>query len=253
MTAPRFRSIAMPARGFLVLVIAAVGLAAPAAANAGDLYVTAGAGATSCAQDNPCSLPQAITIADIVSNADKIHVVGPLAYSGAVDLSNSPIGLIGSGSGSNGTAIEAGAGELTVGTDSSASALSVHSTGTSAVTLASGASIDHAEIGEAGSTNAVSIEAIAGKDYATISDSHIVSRRGVSDGSSVDANGVSIERTTIEATSYGVRVQDSRTKITNSVIRARAANAAGVWSINSAVISIDGTTIDGGGAGRVGV
>src|SRR3954463_13946855 len=95
MTAPRLRSISMTARGFLVVAIAAVGLAAPAAANADDLYVTAGAGATTCAQDDPCSLPQAITVADIVSNPDKIHVVGSLDYSGAVDLSNSPIDLIG--------------------------------------------------------------------------------------------------------------------------------------------------------------
>src|SRR4051794_21847447 len=251
MTAPRFRSIAMPARGFLVLVIAAVGLAAPAAANADDLYVTAGAGATTCAQDDPCSLPQAITIADIVSNRDKIHVVGSLDYSGAVDLSNSPIDLIGSGSGANGTAIDAGAGALVVGTDSSASALRVHSTGHSAVTLESGAAVDHAEI--VGDSNAVSIDAIAGKDYATIRDSHIEARRGISDGSSVDANGARIERTTIESTAYGVGVENSRTKIANSVIRTRAAGAAGVWSVNTAEISIDGTTIDGGGAGRVGV
>jgi hypothetical protein len=196
----------MTARGFLVVAIAAVGLAAPAAANAGDLYVIAGAGATTCAQDDPCSLPQAITIADIVSNADKIHVVGSLDYSGAVDLSNSPIDLIGSGSGANGTAIDAGAGALVVGTGSSASALSVQSTGTSAVTLESGGTVDHAEI--VGGSSAVSIDAIAGKDYATIRDSHLKARIGVSDASSVDANGV---RSTARRSSQGPTESPSRT------------------------------------------
>ncbi len=239
-------------RFFVALAVTAGALAAPHAASAADLYVTAGAGVTTCAQDDPCSLQQAITIADIVSNADTIHVSGPLVHSGAVDLSSSPIALVGSGRGPGGTEIDADADGLLVGAGSSASALVVHSTGYAAVVLESASAIDHVDV--VGVEAGVELDPIAGGEFATIRDSHIVGRNGVIDNSA--ANGVNsfeLERTTVEATRYAVWVQDASARIANSVIRARTPGAVGVNANNAADIAIDGSTIDGGGNGGFGV
>ena len=239
-------------RLFVALAVTAGALAVPHAAAAADLYVTAGAGATTCAEDDPCSLQQAITIADIVSNADTIHVSGPLVHSGAVDLSSSPIDLIGSGRGAGGTEIDAGDGQPPVGAGSSASALSVHSTGDSAVSLESASAIDHVDVIAA--LDGIRVYPIAGGEFATIRDSHVVARSGIADDSgSPGVKSFQLERTTVEATSYGVIVQDARATIANSVIRARASGAVGVNAYNVAEIAVDGSTIDGGGNGVVGV
>ena len=171
----------MNTRSLVALAVTAGALAAPHAAGAADLYVTAGAGVTTCAQDDPCSLEQAITIADIVSNADTIHVTGPLAHTGAVDLSNSPIALIGSGRGAGGTEIDAGADGLRVGAGSSASALSVRSTGDAAVVLEPASAVDHVDV--VGALNGIRVDSIAGGEFATIRDSHVVGRIGIVDDS----------------------------------------------------------------------
>jgi hypothetical protein len=263
-------------RSLAALALITAFAAVPSAASAADLYVEAGAGVTTCAQDDPCSLPQAITIADIVSNADTIHVDGPLAYSGAVNLANSPIALIGSGRGTGGTSVDAGAGILRVGADSSVRALSVHGTGNPAVVLEAGGSIrdarvDAADIGilkQASSgrastiddvdviavTAGIVVEAIVGGDFTTIHDAHLVADFGIVDQSS--AHGVKsfqVERSTVEASRYGIYVLDARATIANSVIRAAAPGAIGVLGANTADIDVDGTTIDGGGLGSDGV
>ncbi len=239
-------------RFFVALAVTAGALAAPHAASAADLYVTAGAAATTCAQDDPCSLEQAITIADIVSNADTIHVSGPLAHTGAVDLSNSPIDLIGSGRGAGGTEIDAGTDSLRVGAGSSASALTVRSAGPEAVTLESASAIDHVDV--VAVVFGIRVDPIAGGEFATIRDSHVAARDGIVDDSAPrDVNAFQVERTTIEATRFGIYVQDANATIANSVIRARTSGAKGVHANNAAHIAVDGSTIDGGGNGDFGV
>src|SRR4051812_22560470 len=106
----------MNLRGRLLIaaVTAAIALAVPQAASAFDLYVDETAGNTTCAQDDPCSLTRAIFLADLVSTRDTIHA-GQLFQVGSVDLSNSPIDLIGSGA--DDSAIN---GSLHIGSDSSA-------------------------------------------------------------------------------------------------------------------------------------
>ena len=239
-------------RSFVALAVTAGALAAPHAASAADLYVTAGAGVTTCAEDDPCSLEQAITIADIVSNADTIHVTGPLAHTGAVDLSNSPIDLIGSGRGPGGTAIDAGGDGLRVGAGSSASALSVRGGGYAAVLLESASAIDHVDVVSA--SYGIRVDPIAGGEFATIRDGHVAAHDGIVDDSG--ANGVNafqVERTTVEATRYGIYVYDANATIANSVIRARTSGGIGVHASHLADIAVDGSTIDGGGSGDVGV
>src|SRR5262249_58645158 len=93
----------MNSRSLTAIAAAVFALAAPAAAHADDLYVRAGAGATQCTQDDPCSLEQAVTIADIVSNRNTIRILGKYDSTTWVDLTHSPIDLIGSGSGTGGT------------------------------------------------------------------------------------------------------------------------------------------------------
>ncbi len=239
-------------RFFVALAVTAGALAAPHAASAADLYVTAGAPATTCAQDDPCSLQQAITIADIVSNADTIHVTGPLAHTGGVDLSNSPIDLIGSGRGAGGTEIDAGPESLRVGAGSSASALSVSSTGDAAVVLESASAIDHVDV--IAVLHGIRVDPIAGGEFATIRDSHVAARDGIVDDSgAIGVNAFQVERTTVDATRFGIYVRDANATIANSVIRARTSGATGVHASNVAEIAVDGSTIDGGGSGDFGV
>jgi hypothetical protein len=235
-------------RSLVALAVTAGALAVPHAAGAADLHVTAGAGATTCAQDDPCSLGQAITIADIVSNADTIHVTGPLAHTGALDLSNSPIALIGSGRGPGGTVIDAGGDALRVGAGSSASAVSVRG----AVLLESAGAIDHVDV--VSGSYAVRVEPIAGGEFATIRDSHVAGHDGIVDDSGADGvSAFQVERTTVEATRYGIYVYNANATIANSVIRARTPGAIGVHASNLAGIAVDGSTIDGGGSGDFGV
>ena len=242
----------MNTRSLVAVVVTAGALAVPHAAGAADLYVQSGAGATTCGQDDPCSLQQAIAIADVVASPDTIHVAGSLAHAAAVDLSNSPIDLIGSGSGAGGTAIDAGAGGLLVGAGSSASALSVRSTGNAAVWLESASAIDHVAVVAA--ETGVRVDPIAGGQFATIRDSHVVAPNGIVDDSG--ANGVNafqLERTTVEASRFGVFVLVANATVANSVIRARTSGATGVMAHNVANIAVDGSTIDGGGSGAFGV
>jgi hypothetical protein len=273
---PRLRRRnAVNTRTLVAAAVAVGALAAPHAASASDLYVQAVAGDTSCAQDDPCRLQQAITIANIVSNRDTIHVDGPLAYSGLLDLTQSPIDLIGSGSGAGGTTIDVGAAPLRVGSSSSVTGVAVHATDT-AVDLFAGATLADARI-EAGSSGIVEIpgdhrttidhvDVSAGAygitiidaspgQATTIRDSHVVARIGVVDFAGVPNPGsLHVERSTIEASRYGVEVAaDPNLTIADSVIRATAPQGVGVYVRYDGLARIDDTTIDGAGVGGTGV
>jgi hypothetical protein len=134
----------MNSRSLTLIAAAVFALAAPAAARA-DLYVREGAGATQCTQDDPCSLDQAVTIADIVSNRDTIRILGEYDSTTWVDLTHSPIDLIGSGRGAGGTRFEGDDAQIEIGPDSSASDLAVYTDGW-AVQLASGGAVRDADL-----------------------------------------------------------------------------------------------------------
>src|SRR4051794_28941555 len=89
------RTLQGMSRTTIVISIVAAVLAAPAAASARDLY--AQQDATGVRSDlAPCNLDDAITVADQTpATLDTIHVVGPLEHRGTVDLSRSPIALVG--------------------------------------------------------------------------------------------------------------------------------------------------------------
>ena len=244
----------MNPRSLISISLLAAALAAPAAANAGpyDLYVKSGAGATSCAVDDPCSLDQAVYIANLLGDPNTIYVVGPLAYSGGVDLSRSPIDLVGSGSGAGGTTIDGGSadtavklaagGSITdVAVASSHGGIEVVPAGTGSTTIER-VDVDAHDFG-------VGITPTGAVGPTTVRDSHIAAVGGIYDAESP----LTVERTTVVATKFGIWSSDAEASIRNSVVRTTAAGAKGVVSFNSAQVSIDGTTIDGGGVGDAGV
>src|SRR4051812_32185392 len=93
-------------RRLLALTLLLVLVPATRAA-AADYYVTDGGSGAQCTRDAPCTLSSALFIADgTPDELDRIHVVGQLLWPSPVNLENSPIELIGSGTGSQGTFID---------------------------------------------------------------------------------------------------------------------------------------------------
>jgi hypothetical protein len=110
-------------------------LAGAGSASAATLFAAAGGGAVpGCPQATPCSLTTAIAQADLAQDLDTVIVSGPLTVGATVDISASPIVLVGSGRTS--TTIEVGAGSaLRIGSSSAARELTARGPGTAPVVV----------------------------------------------------------------------------------------------------------------------
>src|SRR4051812_4811224 len=247
------------------LITAAALLAFPAAASAADLYVQQGSGATTCAQDDPCDLPQAITVANIIQARDTIHVVGSYTHSGAIDLSQSPIDLVGTGHGTN---IDVGAASLVVGDQSSISSLRVVGSLT-VVRLKRGGSIsdtdvisgtygiyeegtsdratvidDHTTV-EGGTDVAVRIAPGAGETQLT--DVHLIADTAILDeGADPDAGSFRLERGNLVGYTSAINVKGTRPTVANTVI-ATGSGGSAVYAHDGAGVTVDQSTFKGAG------
>jgi PKD domain len=155
------------------LLALAIAFAIPAPASAATLYAAQGGGGAACTESAPCTLPGAVTVADSSSDRDTIVVLGGLTVNAAVDLSNSPIDLVGSGRGAGGTAISnAAAPALRIGNASSAQSLAVTSTGAGpAVVVRIGGDLRDADVTDtAAGANAVSIDPLGGPGETLLGD-----------------------------------------------------------------------------------
>ncbi len=172
----------MARRSVLAVAIAIALAAVPASAGAAGLYATQGGGGAACTQTAPCSLAGAVTVADASGDRDTITVLGPLTEGTAVNLANSPIDLVGSGRGSGGTAISAGAAPaLRLGNQSSARDLSVTSTAAGpAVVARIGGDLSSSDVTDtATGANALSVDPLGGPGETDLDD---VTLRGATSG-----------------------------------------------------------------------
>jgi PKD repeat protein len=256
-------------RSLVALVVTAGALAAPHPASAADLYVQAGAGASPCSQDDPCSLQQAIAIADIVATRDTIHVAGALTPPGSVDLTRSPIDLVGSGGGSILRAADE-EDSVHVGPDSSIGDLGLVNY-QRAVVLAPGGRVRDGWIAASGrgivsrtasdrasTIDGVDIETTTGAGIeienapdalaTTISDVHIFGSVGIR-----AAGPFHLERSVVDASFLGVRVEGPQATIANTLVRAASFDGLGLLARGRAMVTVDGTTVVGDSHGRNGV
>jgi PKD domain len=170
-------------RRLLLTTAAGLVLAAPAPAAAATLYAAGGGGGTACTESAPCSLPGAVTVADLTTDRDTITVLGALTVNAAVNLANSPIDLVGSGRGAGGTAISsATAPTLRIGNASSARDVDVTSTGAGpAVVVRIGGDLSRADVTDtAVGADAVSVDPLGGAGETVLSD---VALAGAASGS----------------------------------------------------------------------
>ena len=134
-------------RMLLVGVLVTAVLAAPiASAQAVTFFVKQGGGtALGCPQATPCSLAAAVSQANLSpATSDTVRVLGPLTWTQPVDLTASPIALVGSGPGAGGTLIHPPdqlGDAVRVGPASSATQLKSQATSNNAFTLTPGATI----------------------------------------------------------------------------------------------------------------
>ena len=261
----------MKTRSLIATAVAASALAAPAAATAADLYVQSGAGVTTCAQDDPCSLAQAVAVADIVSNRDSIHIVGPFSSTQAVDLTHSPIDLIGSGRGAGGTVFSGHDAQIKIGADSSATgfaltadscavritaggtlrdaSLSSPSCGIDVDAAGAGASlIDNVDV-DGGAGTGINVHGSISGEETTIRGSDVRAHVGINVSTTT---GFTLERSTVESDHTAVAVAHASAAISNSLLRVVATGGRGVDAYGS-IVAVDATTIDGTGLGAEGV
>ena len=253
----------MNTRTLTALAVTAVALAAPQAAGAADIYAKGGAGVTSCAQDNPCSLEQALYLADVVQSRDTIHASGHFTGIGTLDLTRNPVDLVGTG---DDTVLEGDAASLLVPAGSSVRGLRVVSGQGPALRIANGASLSHLQIqtGGAGILELGSDDRETDIDHVdvTSTDTPLSLSRGstsVSDSTfsspaPVTASGptnAEIDRVTITGEDGLVASSGAAVTLRNALVRARG--DTGVRATSSADIQIYYSTIDGEGAGEWGV
>ena len=253
----------MNTRTLTALAVTAVALAAPQAAGAADIYAKGGAGVTSCAQDNPCSLEQALDLANVVQSRDTIHASGHFTGIGTVDLTRNPVDLVGTG---DDTVLEGDAASLLVPAGSSVRGLRVVSGQGTAVRIANGASLFHLQIQTGGAgilkfgsddretdidhvdVTSTGTPLLLPQGSTSVSDSTFSSPEPVTVSGPTNAE---IDRVTISGEDGLVASDGAAVILRDALIRARG--DSGVRATSFANIEIHDSTIDGEGAGEWGV
>ena len=231
-----------------LLLAVTVALVAPAPASAAVLYAAAGGGGAACTEAAPCTLAGAVTVADGSAERDSIVVLGALSVNSPIDLSNSPIDLVGSGRGAGGTAIQAAvAPALRVGNASSAQAVAVGSTAAGpAAVVRIGGDLHSSDVTDTtAGANAVSVDPLGGPGETILADLALAgaasgaapglegnalagSRVVVSDTTVSGANGISwpgagllvLQRSSLLVSGTGVSQTAGELRASSSVVRA---------------------------------
>jgi hypothetical protein len=263
----------MPRKTIASLAVAAAALLAPQAASAADLYVGPNDGDADCTQDLPCTLWSAIDRADRLAGRDTIHLSGAISQDVSVDLTRSPIDLVGSAGAridfADGTA-------LLIGSDSSARWLHVRAQrrgviiehggqlrdatvdalaqDSRAVTVSGGAAptrpTDITRVGiNAPGGLGVDVEPTDDAQRVQIVDSDIRAGRGIQDYAASACRGFALHSSTVVASDGTVAVGAyCEDEIANSVIRQTRAEGNGVQAA-SGTLSISHSTIAGPSSG----
>lgn len=241
-------------------VVSAACLAGPATASAATFYASqTGASTPACPAANPCSLPAAITQADAALGRDTVQVVGSLQTTGGVDLSASPIDLVGSGQGLDGTIVDVkGGSALRLANGSTVSRLMARSDGDVAV-LDNGSLLRSARIEGSGAGATGVLVGPGGTGDTMVEQSTIVLPQGgasravagaagaagtltVADSSLTAGTGIDVRdrvvvvRDTLDVSADGVRVSQGSLVASSTVIVAHGPTARGV------VVSAAGST-----------
>ena len=242
----------------------------PAAAMADDYYVSQ-SGAGDCSSASPCSLSTALGQADKVPGTNTVHVLGPMSLTTAgltVGGSGSIVDLVGSGSGSGGTALSGGASPLvTLESGSSARHLAVQGTATSigmdpgsslddvvaSTTSTSNAAVDvsdlipgtgdttisHSTLSAPSANNRETLLAAASAAQRIIvSDSTIKGGIGVLEPlpSFIGTEGIHIIRSVLDVDEVGALISTQDASITDSVIHASGPGSTGI-ALFSAILN----------------
>src|SRR4051812_14152116 len=264
-------------RRLLALTLLLVLVPATRAA-AADYYVTDGGSGAQCTQDAPCSLSSALFIADGTPEFDRIHVVGPLLWPSPVNLTASPIELIGSGAGTPGTFVDVTSDTaISVGASSTVRDVKARSDDHPAFELTSGATLTGIAAQTDMPSPLSSVRVLPGSATTRIDDSAItapqttgltarapfeLTHSTVTAKTGVSASTISgtsrIERSNISATQLGVLVTAADVKVASVLVVTTGSSAEGIHANDSASggpvghVTIRGSTIRHSGSPGVG-
>jgi len=232
------------------LVVA--GLAGAVPASAATLHVAQNGGTTpGCPQSSPCRLSAAIAQADAAQDRDTLLVLGALADTGsgaAVDLSQSPIELIGSGRAGGTVIARTGNPAVRVGLASAVSGAELHSAGGAVAQAVPGAVLRAVNVRNSGNGDGVSFVSAPG--VSVLEDVDISAPNGTGVVADLDPSAQTFVRDSTIAAPTGLALGRGNHQVQRSTIRSTRAGivlgtllSGGRLDASSSVIRMEG---DGG-------